>query len=103
VSETHATMLRDIDQLEIHKIVTGPRLMMYNDMIGWALENIDISTRSIYNSQKDVVGSFRPEHIQLMYKIYLVFKYSYNTAFIIEFEKQECTQYGKIYLELIKD
>jgi hypothetical protein len=27
-------------------------------MIGWALENVDVSTRTINNSQKVVVGSF---------------------------------------------
>jgi hypothetical protein len=103
VSETHATKLRDIAQSELHKIVARPRLMLYNDMIGWALENVDISTRSIYNSQKVDVGSFQPEHIQVMYKLSPIFKYSYDVAFILEFEKQECTQYEKIYPDLIKD
>jgi hypothetical protein len=32
--------------------------MPYNDMIGWALENVDVQTKSIFNSQKVVVGSF---------------------------------------------
>ena len=50
VTETHATKLRDIAQSELHKIVVRPRLMLYNDMIGWALENVDIATRSICNS-----------------------------------------------------
>ena len=58
VSETHATKITDIDQSELHKIVVRSRLMSYNDMIGWALENVDIQTKSIYNSQKVVVGSF---------------------------------------------
>jgi hypothetical protein len=62
--------------------------MSYNDMIGWVLENVDISTRSIYNSHKVVVGSFRPEHIQVMYKLSPIFKYNYNIAFMLEFEKQ---------------
>jgi hypothetical protein len=103
VSETHATKLRDIAQSELHKISTQLRLMSYNDMIGWTLENVDISTRIIYNSQKVVVGSFRPENIQVMYKLSLVFKYIYNTAFIMELEKQECMQYEKNYPDLIKD
>jgi hypothetical protein len=38
-----------------------------------------------------------------MYKISHVFKYSYNISFIMEFEKQECTQYEKNYPDLIKD
>ena len=58
VTETHATKIRDISESDIHNMVVQLRLMLYNDMIGWALENIDISTRSICNSQKVVVGSF---------------------------------------------
>jgi hypothetical protein len=46
--------------------------MPYNDMISWALENVDVQTRSIYNYQKVVFGSFRPEHIQVMYKINII-------------------------------
>jgi hypothetical protein len=69
VTETQATKLKYIAQSELHKIATRSRLMPYNDMIGWALENVDVSTRSIHNSQKVVVGSFRPEHIQVMYKL----------------------------------
>jgi hypothetical protein len=76
--------------------------MPYNDMIGWALENVDIQTRSIYNSQKVVVGSFRPEHIQVMYNLSPNFKYNYNTAFMLEFEQQECIQYDKSYPDIIK-
>jgi hypothetical protein len=71
-------------------------------MIGWALENVDIQTRSNFNSQKVVVGSFRPEHIQVMYKLSLDFKYNYNAAFMLEFEQQECIQYDKIYPDIIK-
>jgi hypothetical protein len=77
--------------------------MSYNDMIGWALENVGISTKSIYNSQKVVVGSFRSEHIQVMYKLSPIFKYNYNVAFIMEFEKHECKQYDKRNPDLIKD
>jgi hypothetical protein len=69
VDDTHEAKLRYIAQSELHKIVARPRLMPYNDMISWALENVDVQTRSIFNSQKVVVGSFRPEHIQVMYKL----------------------------------
>ena len=49
VTENHVNKLRDIAASELHKISTWPRLMPYNDMIGWALENIDVVTRTIYN------------------------------------------------------
>ena len=58
VTKTHVTKLRDIAESDIHKMVVWPRLMLYNNMIGWAQENVNISTRSICNSHKVVVGSF---------------------------------------------
>jgi hypothetical protein len=102
VNKTHATKLRDIAQLELHKIVAQPRLMLYNDMIGWALENVDIQTMRIFNSQKVVVGSFRLEHIQVMYNISPDFKHNFNVAFMLEFQQQECIQYEKTYPDIIK-
>ena len=88
VTETHATKIIDIAESDIHKMVVCLRLMFYNNIIGWALENVDISTRSICNSQKVVVGSFQLEHIKVMYKLSLIFKYSYNVEFIMEFDQQ---------------
>jgi hypothetical protein len=41
--------------------------MSYNDMIGWALENIDTQTRIISNSQKDVFRSFQLEKIRYLW------------------------------------
>jgi hypothetical protein len=38
-----------------------------------------------------------------MYKLSPTFKYSYNATFIMDFDKEECTQYGKNYPDLIKD
>jgi hypothetical protein len=38
-----------------------------------------------------------------MYKLSPTFKYSYNATFIMEFDRVECTQYGKNYPDLIKD
>jgi hypothetical protein len=72
-------------------------------MIGWALENVNVSTRSIHNSEKFVVGSFQLEHIQVMHKLSPAFKHSYNVTFLKEFDEEECTQYGKNYSNLIKE
>jgi hypothetical protein len=58
VVDTHGAKLKIIAQFELHKIFAQPRLMSYNDMISWALENIGVQTRSIFNAQKVVVGSF---------------------------------------------
>ena len=46
-TKTQAMRYKYVAQLELHKIAMWPRFMPYNDMIGWALENVDISTRSI--------------------------------------------------------
>jgi hypothetical protein len=49
-TEDLATKYKKNSQSELHKIVTRPRLLPYNDMIGWALKNVDIPTRTIFNS-----------------------------------------------------
>jgi hypothetical protein len=98
-SENH---LRDIAESELHKIAARPRLMAYNDMISWALEKIDIPTRSILNDQAVIIDSFRPEHIQVMYKLSPNPKYIYNAEFIAEFQRKECTEADQTYPDLIK-
>jgi hypothetical protein len=98
-SENH---LRDIAESELHKIATRPRLMAYNDMISWALDKVDIPTRSILNDQGAVIGSFRPEHIQVMYKLSPNPKFIYNAEFIAEFQRKECTEADQTYPDLIK-
>jgi hypothetical protein len=99
-SENH---FRDIAESELHKIATRPRLMAYNDMINWALEKVDISTRSILNDQGVIVGSFRPEHIQVMYKLSPNPKYIYNAEFLAEFQRKECTEVDRTYPDLIRE
>jgi hypothetical protein len=96
------TKLRVIAEAELHKIATRPKLMPYNDMINWALMNTDVQTRSIINHQKVVVGSFRPEHIQVMYKLSPVSKYIYNAEFVEEFQRKECTEFDQTYPDIIK-
>jgi hypothetical protein len=72
-------------------------------MVDWALENVDIPTRTIFNSQKVTVGSFRPEHLQVMYKLSPAPNSTYNASFLVDFDKKECVQYGKNMPDLIKD
>jgi hypothetical protein len=71
-------------------------------MISWALEKDDILTRSILNDQSVVIDSFRPEHIQVMYKLSPNPKYIYNVEFIAEFQRKECTEAYQTYPDLIK-
>jgi hypothetical protein len=60
MTDKNRNKLRVIVEAELHKIATPPKLMLYNDMISWALENIDVHTRRIINHQKVIVGYFRP-------------------------------------------
>jgi hypothetical protein len=98
-----STKYKIIAQAELHKIATRPRLLPYTDMIGWAPDHVDIPTRMIFNSQKVVVGSFRPEHIQVMYKLSATSNFVYNASFLVNFNNKECDQYGKSLSDLIKD
>jgi hypothetical protein len=76
--------------------------MPYTDMISWALEHVDIPTRTIYSHQKTIVGSFRPEDIQVMYKLTPNPKYTYNASFIMKFEDEECTKYDRTVHDIVK-
>jgi hypothetical protein len=80
------TKLRVIEEVELHKIATCPKFMPYNDMINYALVNTNVQFRSIMNHQKVIIGSFRPENIQVMYKVSPVSKYIYNVEFIEEYQ-----------------
>jgi hypothetical protein len=84
--------LRDIVESELHNVVAHPRLVTYTDMIGWALDKVDIPTRIIQNEQGDIIGSFRPEHIQVMYKLSPKHKHTFNDEFIDEFQRKECIE-----------
>ena len=48
-NESLSAKLRLIAQSKLHKIVAWPRIIPYNDMINWALEHVDIQTRSVIN------------------------------------------------------
>jgi hypothetical protein len=91
-SENH---LRDISETELHKVAARPRLVSYTDMIGWALEKVDIPTRSILNEKGAVIGSFRPEHIQVMYKLSPNYRHTFNSEFVAEFQRKECIEAGQ--------
>jgi hypothetical protein len=45
--ESFSAKLILVSQSELHKIVAWPNIIPYNDMISWALEHVDIQTRSV--------------------------------------------------------
>jgi len=92
-----------VAQSKMHKVATRSRIFPYCDMIRWVLDHVDVPTRTIFNSQKVVVGSFQPEHLQAMYKLSPTPKYTYNADFLEGFKKKECEQFRKRLSDLIKD
>jgi hypothetical protein len=97
------TKYKIVVQSGMHKVATRPRLLPYYDMIRWALDHIDLPTRTIMNDQRVTVGTFRPEHIQTMYKLPTTSEYTYDVEFLEKFKEKECAQYDKTMPGLIKD
>jgi hypothetical protein len=58
-----ATRYKIVIQSEMQKIVARPQLLPYYDMIRWALDHVDIPTRTATSEQKVTIGTFRPEHL----------------------------------------
>jgi hypothetical protein len=77
--------------------------MTYNDIISWALERTDAQTRSILDSRGVIFGSFRLEHVQVMYKLSPSPKYIYNKDFVSDFQRKECLESDQTYPGIIKD
>jgi hypothetical protein len=94
--------LRDIVETELHKVAAHPRLVAYTDMIAWALDKVDVPTRSILNKQGAVIGSFRPEHIQVMYKLSPNYRHTFNSEFVAAFQRKECIEGGQTYADMIR-
>jgi hypothetical protein len=44
-------------------------VLPYYDMVRWIISHIDVSTCTIVNSSRKIVGSFRPDDISNMYKL----------------------------------
>jgi hypothetical protein len=97
------TKYKIVVQAEMHKVAARPRLLPYYDMIRWALDHVDIPTRTIISEQKVIVGTFRPENLQTMYKLPPTSDFTYNAEFLEGFKQKECEQYAKSLSDLIKD
>jgi hypothetical protein len=72
-------------------------------MVRWALDHVDIPTRTIMNEQKVTIGTFRPKHLQAMYKLHTTSDLTYDVEFLEEFKQKECVQYDKTMSSLIRD
>jgi hypothetical protein len=82
------TKYKTIVQSGMHLVATRPWFLPYYDMIRWALDHVDLPTRTIINDRRNTVGTFRPEHIQSMYKLPATSEYIYGNEFLEEFQKE---------------
>jgi hypothetical protein len=96
------TKYKIVVQAQMHKVVARPRLLPYYDMVWWALDHVDIPTRTIVNEQRVTIGTFRLEQLQAMYKLPTVSDLTYNVEFLENFKQKECVQYDKSMFGLIK-
>ena len=97
------TKYKAIFQSAMHLVAARPRLLPYPDMIRWALDHIDLPTRTIVSDQKKMVGSFRPDHIQAMYKLPGTCEYTHGKEFLEDFKKKECDEFDRTLPGLIRD
>jgi hypothetical protein len=95
--------LRNIASTGLHKVAARPKLVSYTDMIVWALEKVDVPTRSVMNEQGEVIGSFRPEHLQVMYKLSPHHKHTLNSEFLAAFQQKECVEGAQSYSNMIRE
>jgi hypothetical protein len=97
------TKYKIVVQAQMHKVAVRPCLLPYYDMVRWALDHVDIPTRTIVNEQRVTIGTFRPEQLHAMYKLPTVSDLVYNAEFLENFKQKECVQYDKSMSSLIKD
>jgi hypothetical protein len=72
-------------------------------MIRWALDHVDLPSRTILNDRWARIGTFRPEHIQAMYKLPATSEYTLGKEFFAEFKEKECQEFDKTLPGLIRD
>jgi hypothetical protein len=65
-------------------------LLPYYDMIIWALDHVDIPTKTVISEQKVTIGTFRLEPLQAMYQLSPTPKFTHNVEFLEGFKKKEC-------------
>jgi hypothetical protein len=97
------TKYKTVVQSGMHLIAARPRLLPYFDMIRWALDHVDLPSRTVVNDRRDIIGTFRPEHIQAMYKLPAASEFILGKEFFEEFKEKECNEYDKTLPGLIKD
>ena len=80
------TKYKIVVQSGMHKVAARPRLLSYYDMVRCELDHVDIPTRTIINEQKVTIETFRPEHLQAMYKLPTMYDLTYDAEFLEYFK-----------------
>jgi hypothetical protein len=97
------TKYKIVVQAQMKKVAARPCLLSYYNMIQWALDHVDIPTRTIVDEKRVTIGTFRPEQLQAIYKLPTMSDLTYNAEFSENFKQKECVQYDKTMSSLIKD
>ena len=80
----------------LHCIAARPKILPSTDMVKWVLDNADITDRKFKSRDQELIGSFTPQNLRLMYHLPEL-QASYNKQFVEKFTKQnedlaECTK-----------
>lgn len=59
--------LGDLAHSFLHRITARPKALRYNDMVKWVIEIINITDRTLFPTNKRMLGSFKPGHVKKMY------------------------------------
>lgn len=71
----------------LHHIVACPKIIPYIDMVKWAIDEADISDKEFRTKRQEVMGSFTPDNLQLMYHLPEP-QVIYNKQFAEKFSKE---------------
>lgn len=80
----------------LHRVTARPKILPYTDMVKWVLENADITDRKFKSRSQELIMSFNPQDLRLMYHL-PESQARYNKQFVEKFAKEnedlvECTK-----------
>lgn len=53
----------------LHRIGMSPKILPYTDMVKWVIDDVDVLDKTFRNQRQEVMGSFSPENLRLMYQL----------------------------------
>lgn len=71
----------------LHRIARRPKIIPYTDMVKWVINEVDISNREFKKRSQEVMGSFTPYNLRLMYPLPEP-QVIYNRQFVEKFAKE---------------